>query len=196
MDFDGFFHRAKLESDQFVWHSARDQSHHFAFTRSQFFHAPLNVFNFFPFGTSAVSASDCLFDSAQKICGLNGLGQEIHGASFHRFYGHRDIAVAGHENDRQHKVRILHFALEIQPTKARHPHVEHETSEAFTVAAAVEELACRSEGVDLITGRFDQPRQCSPNGGIVIDDKDRRGSCGFFGFDSHGSTFSSVRFRG
>ena len=98
MDFDGFFHGAELEGDQFVWHAARDQSHDFAFTRSQFFHAPLNVFNFFPFGTIAVSASDCLFDSAQKICGLNRLGQEIHGAGFHRFYGHRNIAVAGEEH--------------------------------------------------------------------------------------------------
>ena len=61
------------------------------------------------------------------------------------------------------------------------------------MAAAVKELACRSEGVDLITGRFDQPRQCSPNGGIVIDDKDRRrNACGFFGFDSQVPRFSSV----
>jgi hypothetical protein len=66
--------------------------------------------------------------SSSRAFRLEGLGQELDGARFHRSHGHRYIAVTGDEDDR-HLAPIGELLLQLDAVQPR-------TSPAFIVVTA------------------------------------------------------------
>src|SRR4051794_40439072 len=75
---------------------------------------------------SAAVALDSREDGVQQILIPKWLGEEIDGAGLHRLYRHRDIAMPGHEDDRNLDIGLGEFALDIEAAQARQPNVEDE----------------------------------------------------------------------
>ncbi len=69
-------------------------------------------------------AADCV----QECFLLHGFRQEIHGAIFHRAYTHRDVAVAGQENDGKCVRTLSDRVLQVQTTRSRHADVQNDAT--------------------------------------------------------------------
>jgi hypothetical protein len=54
----------------------------------------------------------------------NGLGQKLNCTGFHRLHRHRDVAMAGNENDRNRRSGRSQFQLEIESARSGQTHVE------------------------------------------------------------------------
>jgi hypothetical protein len=52
-------------------------------------------------------------------------GEELDSAGFHGTHGHRYVAMAGDEDDRDRNAGLGEFAPESQATEVRQPHVQH-----------------------------------------------------------------------
>ena len=76
-----------------------------------------------------------------------GLGQKLHGPGFHRLHSHRDIAVAGDEDNRHGHIALRQLLLLLQSAEARQPHIEHQAAGPLRARTA-QELLCRREGLD------------------------------------------------
>jgi hypothetical protein len=50
----------------------------------------------------------------EQILTAEWLGQELDGTALHRLHRHRDVGVAGNENNRQVDIRCCKFALKIE----------------------------------------------------------------------------------
>ena len=68
------------------------------------------AFSFSPPGTIAVERDP---DSVQQLLVAKRLGQEFDSSCLHGLDGHRNVAVAGDEHDRNVDFRLRQFALKI-----------------------------------------------------------------------------------
>jgi predicted NUDIX family phosphoesterase len=100
----------------------------------------------------AAIAPDRPHDRVQHILISKRLGKEIHGASFHGLYRHRNIAMPGHEDDRNVNACFGELALNVQPALSREPDVEHETARNIR-QLGLQQLPCRAEGFSTHTDR-------------------------------------------
>jgi hypothetical protein len=57
-----------------------------------------------------------------------GLGQKVDCSSFDRANGHRDVSMAGNENDRHVNVSSRQFLLKFETTRFGQPHIEHQAA--------------------------------------------------------------------
>src|SRR6516165_877130 len=80
--------------------------------------------------TSVLSIYDILPDRLMNRIeqGLvaKGVGQKLNRPGLHRFYRHRDVAMAGDEDDRNRTIGRSQFALEIETAQSGQPYVENE----------------------------------------------------------------------
>ena len=80
-----------------------------------------------------------LVHALQQVVFAERFAQEVERAAAHRFHRHRNVAVAGDEDDRERGVALVQRLLQFQAGHVRHPHVEHETA-AHLVVVGVQEI--------------------------------------------------------
>ena len=68
------------------------------------------------------------FHGREQQLALDGLGEEIDGARAHRAHAHRDVAVAGEEDDRDRVSQPRERVLHLEAADARHPDVEDQAA--------------------------------------------------------------------
>ena len=131
---------------------------------------------FFQLGSLASESavvSDRLLYRIQQILTANRFGQELKGSFFHRPHRHRNIAVAGHEDDWNVDVRGTQGALKIKAIQSRHPHVEDKAGRNIRALRKPKAL-CGSEGLDAKANRFDHAADAIADQGVIIDYEDNR----------------------
>ena len=86
---------------------------------------------------------------------------------------HRDVGVAGDEDDRQVPARRLEPPVELESRLPGHPHVEDEAARPL-VLGPIEELRHRAEDLDAVPGGAQEPMQAPPHRLVVVHDEDHR----------------------
>lgn len=76
--------------------------------------------------------SESKIDRVQKILISERLGEKLDGARLHRLHAHRDVAMSGHEDDRESDARHGESSLKIQSTTTRQSRIEDNTSSAIS----------------------------------------------------------------
>ncbi|MNE82598.1 hypothetical protein D3C80_1793320 [compost metagenome] len=101
-------------------------------------------------------AVQALGDGIEQVLFAKWLGQELQRAGLHGFDGHGDVAMGGDEHHRDQDVQARHFLLEVQPTQARHAHIQNQARRHV-----------RPLGVDELTGRA-ECHACQAHGGQQV----------------------------
>ncbi len=99
MDLDCSFGGAEFRRNLLVPQPFDHQVQHLAFARCQRLEAALELGLFRPGRLETLVLPDGFRDDAQQGFDLERCGQEIHGATFHRFYAHGNMAMSGEENN-------------------------------------------------------------------------------------------------
>ena len=99
----------------------------------------------------------------------DGLGEEVHGAGLDGPDAHRDIAVTGHEDDRQHFGRPREHFLQFEAAGARELHVEHDAAR-LDDGHPREELRRGRVTLHGITRHGQKPRRRLPRVVVILDD--------------------------
>ena len=115
-------------------------------------------------------ACERLLNGVEQLLVAEGLGQKLHGPGFHRLHGHRDIAVAGDEDNGHGHVARRQPLLQLQPAEARQPHIEHQAA-GHIRARAAQELLRRREGLDPQPHRPQEVLEGLAHRRIIIDDE-------------------------
>src|SRR4029077_6743977 len=114
MNLDGFFGCAQLMGDLLVEHTRCDMSHHFTFPYRERVITLAQVFELCSLSASCPIEINCPAYSVQKILFTERLGQKIGRTCFHRLDCHRDVPMAGDEDDRDLHACFGQFSLQIQ----------------------------------------------------------------------------------
>ena len=83
---------------------------------------------------------DSLLDGVQQVIVAEWLREELYGPGFHGAYRHRDVAMAGDEDNGKVSLDLGQFLLEIKTTPARELDVEHQAARGLWPAASQELL--------------------------------------------------------
>ena len=67
-------------------------------------------------------------DRVQHVLIAKRLGEKIDGAGFHGLHRHGNVAVPGHEYNRNVDVRLAELGLEIEPAEPRQPDIQDEAA--------------------------------------------------------------------
>jgi len=110
----------------------------------------------------------CIPDCIHQLFFSYRFGQEMNGAGLQSMHRHRNIAMAGKENDGQRNTGVVHFALQVQSAHSRHVNVEDHTPLGFHRFNG-EKFQRRPECLHGQAYRFNQRRQPFPNRYIVVD---------------------------
>ena len=97
-------------------------------------------------------------DGLEEILVVDRLGEEINRAALHGAHAHRDVAVAGEEDDRDLAAPGDQRLLQLQAVQARHRHVQHQAAGCVRIVL-IEELLRRGERDRIQPGRPQQPRK-------------------------------------
>ena len=92
----------------------------------------------------SVSRDQRALHAIEQFLVAKRLLQEIEGAVLHGFDRHRDVAVAGDEDDRDRRAAQVQLVLHLEPAHARHAHVEHQAAGLRRVVARQEFLRGRA----------------------------------------------------
>jgi hypothetical protein len=102
-----------------------------------------------------------------------GLAQEIDRSSLHGHDRHRDIAMAGHENDWNVNVRLGELSLKVQAAQSRQPDVEDQTASNIWKRAP-QQFGGRTEHLHPQDYRLEEIGERSTHGFVVVDHEDDR----------------------
>ena len=123
-------------------------------------------------GAVARVALEGPLDAIDEILIAEGLLQEVEGALLHGLDRHRDVTVAGDEDDRNDGATQVELLLQLEPAHAGHAHVEHQATRLARLVG-LEELARRGEGARREADGFQQETQGVTHAFIVVHDEDR-----------------------
>jgi hypothetical protein len=101
----------------------------------------------------------------------------VRNSRFHGTDGHRDVAVAGQEDDRNVDVRLGQLGLKIEPARALQPDIEHHAARDIR-QIAFQELGRARECPGLQADRPKKSREGVADGLVVVDDVDDRRALG------------------
>jgi hypothetical protein len=131
MDLHRGFGDAQVAGNLLVQTPLSDLSQDCALARRQDFESrPKRAQCFFILAACTVSGEPNIH-SVQEILVPERLREELDGACLHRLHTHRDVAMSGHEDDRESDARRGEIALKIQSALTRQSHIEDETSSAI-----------------------------------------------------------------
>ena len=82
------------------------------------------------------------------------IGKKVDGPRLHGFHAHRNITVAGDENDREQNAYFREPLLQIQPIQVRQPHIKDHAAGPGHASHKTQEIAGRS-GYDNPVARGD-----------------------------------------
>ena len=107
--------------------------------------------------------------ASSKSWSRNGLVRKSIAPALHRPDGHRDIAIPGHEDDRELDVRGGELSLKIKTASSGQPDIEHQAGRPIR-PTGLEEFIYRSEQLRLQPDGSEQAADELPDCGVVIDD--------------------------
>ena len=132
MDFHSNFTRAKFGSGLFVQQATDDQAHNLPFARGQRLVSGSQFRRNSERRLSAsLSRSNRMLNRVEQILVVKRFRDEVNRAGLHRAHAHRNIAMAGDENDWNPTVYRCHFPLKLHPAQARQTDIQHEAGRHF-----------------------------------------------------------------
>jgi hypothetical protein len=172
VDLDGDLAGADFPSDLLVHESASGQRHHLAFARHQRGIARLERKPGIAARAARAVALQRMADGVEQFLFAERLGQEIDGTAFHRAHGHRDVAEAGHEDDRQGHAVAIQLVLQVESAAALQAHVEQQAA-AHLGPRCLCELGHAAVAGRIHADRAQQARQAVAHVGVVVDHVDQ-----------------------
>src|SRR5215813_8792807 len=118
-------------------------------------------------------ALDARVDGVEQLLIAERLAQELDRPRLDRAHRHRDVAVAGNEDDGKMDARLRQLLLEREAARARQSHVEHEAARGVG-ALRLQELLRRSEYARLETDGGDKILDGVAHRRVVVDDEHDR----------------------
>src|SRR3979490_340640 len=128
MDLHGNLGKSKLGRYLLIHEAGSDQSEHFPLAGGQGLEKHLQIQDDLLGLTPAAVPFDRGYHGIQHVLVTKWFGQEIHRSTLHGLDGHRNIAMAGHENDWNVNVRLGQFSLKVEAAQSGKPDVEHQTA--------------------------------------------------------------------
>ena len=128
MHLDGHLADPELAGDLLVEPPGDDQRHHLALARGQRLEAGAQFGQPHLAGAAGAVLFERRADRVEQILVAERLGQELDGAGLHRPHRHRDVAIAGDEDDRQLRLGLRQLALHVETAAPREAHVEHDAA--------------------------------------------------------------------
>src|SRR5882724_8966289 len=154
VDFDSGLAGAKLSGYLLIEQSCDHEPHHLPFAWRERVKASAQYFNLRPLLARLAIALQRLLNGVEQVLIAEGLGQKLHCPGFHSLHSHRDIAVAGDEDDGNLHVSLSHPLLQIKTAEARQTHVKHQAA-GHIWAFTAQELLSGVEGLDPQSDRPD-----------------------------------------
>ena len=111
--------------------------------------------------------------SVQHVLVAKRLGQEIDRSALHRPDGHRNVAMAGHEDDWNLNVGLGQLGLKIQPALSGQPDVKHQAAGDIR-QPALQHFGRRTEHLNLQSHRLEKIAEPSAYRRVVFNDEDDR----------------------
>src|SRR5215831_1047555 len=173
MDLDGNLAQSQFARDLFVHQAGGDQAHHLAFAFGQAVEACPQLRCLLLILAPAAIALERGGDRIQHVLIAKRLGQKIDRAGLHGLDRHGDVAVAGHEYDRNMDVRLGELGLEVEPAQPGQSHIEHEAA-CNVGKLASQQVRGRAERLDPEIDRTKQASERFAHGFIVVDDEHGR----------------------
>ncbi|MNN04850.1 hypothetical protein D3C81_1175890 [compost metagenome] len=106
----------------------------------------------------------------EQVLVADRLGQEVLGAGLHRRHGHRNVAVAGHEDDGDVDAHLGQPGLEVEPARPAQPHIEHQAARHVR-HGVVEQFGGRGEQRHPHAHRAEQVAQAAAQHRVIVDDQ-------------------------
>src|ERR1700722_11478492 len=106
----------------------------------------------------------------QHVLVAKRLWEEVDGSSLHRFHRHRNVAMAGHEDDRNVNARLGQDVLKLKAVYAWQPDIEHKTTGSIR-KLALKKCRGRAEYFDMKVHRLKQVGQSRPHGFVIVNDE-------------------------
>jgi hypothetical protein len=128
MDLNGDLAEPEFAGDLLVHQPGGDHAHHLTFALGQGFEARAQFRELLLVFSPVAVALERGGDRVQHVLIAKRLGEKIDRACFHSLDRHGDIAVAGHEYDRNAHVRFGELGLEIEPAHPRQSDIQHEAA--------------------------------------------------------------------
>jgi hypothetical protein len=108
-------------------------------------------------------------DGVQQNLPSEWLGEKLHGAGLHRFHRHRNVPVAGDEDNRYGHIAGGQVALKVEATDSRQADIQHQAGGRIG-AVTCEKLRGRTERHGGQAYGMQEALDCSAGGGIVVHD--------------------------
>src|ERR1700692_2703472 len=115
MHLHGYLAYAELTRDLFVHQARRDEADDLLFARRQGLEMGTHVANRLVLGAPRAVAFERNLNRIEEVLIAKRLVEELDGSGLHGPHGHRDIAVAGDENDRNANIGFGEFGLKVEP---------------------------------------------------------------------------------
>ncbi len=163
-------HLAQLEMscNLFVPAAADDERKDFSFARGQRIEALPQFGNNTGLKPPGAIALDPRLDRIEQMLLMQGLGQELDGAGFHRPHRHGDVAVTADEYDGKMDVRFHQRTLELQSARTRQSDVEYDAT-GCVGAFALKEFLRRPKRPRLQADRAKKIFERVTHGCVVVD---------------------------
>jgi hypothetical protein len=110
------------------------------------------------------------------------LGQEVDGAGLHGLYGHRDLTITRHKDNRDVNTRPVQFDLKVKSTDPRQHDVEHYDARSVgrLTLQHLQQFGGRSEDIDSQANGHEHARERFAYGYVIVNDENH-GPTGFAG---------------
>jgi hypothetical protein len=126
-----------------------------------------------PGSLELAAAVDGLLDGVQQVIVTERFREELDGPGFHGAYRHRDVTMAGNEDDRKVDLDLGQFLLEIKATPARQLYIKNQAARDWWTAA-FQEILRRGKGLYVQTRGTEKIPQAVADRPVVVDDEDDR----------------------
>jgi len=113
-------------------------------------------------------------DAVRQPLGGERLCDEVVDSILDRLHGHRNIAVAGDEDDRNIGILLLQALEELQPVDTRHADVGYDDAIEMPVEYG-KRICRRGEGLYLKSGKLQRLLRCLQKIAVVIQQDDGEG---------------------
>ena len=110
-------------------------------------------------------------DRVDHVLVAERLRQEVDGAGLHGADRHRNVAVAGHQDDGKMNAEPVAPRLKIEPADAGQANVENDAARPV-MRAGIEKFLNRRVGAGFKADRRQQQAECVAQRDIVVDDMD------------------------
>src|SRR5438876_12430587 len=114
---------SEIKGDLLVEHARNNQAHDFALARGQLVVAFSQLGEVTPLLASYTVAIQSLANRIQQVLILERLGKKLHGTGFHGFHRHRNIPMAGDEDDGNLYAGLSQLALQVDTVESWKTHV-------------------------------------------------------------------------